>query len=245
GAADLFEPESVSALVRRWVQVLDAVTTDPNVRVHAVDVLDTGERERLLGVGEAPVPVRFGSVLEMFAARVADAGHAPAILGDGTELSYTELDERSSRLARYLQGSGVGAESVVAVVMDRGVDLIVALWAVLKAGAAYVPIDPRYPAQRIGLMLADSRAIVVLGVADVLDELPASGVLSVALDDPMVRAQLATGPAQTPETTPDADALAYVIYTSGSTGTPKGVAVTHASAVNLAVAQIEHFVVTD
>ncbi|MBF9135144.1 amino acid adenylation domain-containing protein, partial [Plantactinospora sp. S1510] len=104
-------------------------------------------------------------------------------------------------------------------------------------GAAYVPIDPRYPAQRIGLMLADSRAIVVLGVADVLDELPASGVLSVALDDPMVRAQLAAGPAQAPEVTPTADALAYVIYTSGSTGTPKGVAVTHGGAVNLAVAQ--------
>uniref|UniRef100_UPI001C851922 AMP-binding protein n=1 Tax=Paractinoplanes polyasparticus TaxID=2856853 RepID=UPI001C851922 len=126
------------------------------------------------------------------------------------------------------------------VVMDRGPDLVAALLGVLKAGAAYLPIDPGYPTERIAFMLADSRTTVLLGHSDVLDDLPVGRVPLIAIDDPAV----AGHPETPPETVLDPLSLAYVIYTSGSTGTPKGVALTHAGAVNLATAQIERFAVT-
>nr|WP_221382833.1 non-ribosomal peptide synthetase [Actinoplanes polyasparticus] len=235
GSADLFDRSTVERFTRGLVRVLDIVTAEPQVRLRSIDLLDPAERTAILDTwNDTASPVPPSTILDRFAA--APPG-AVAVRADGVELTYAQLDARANRLAWLLRGHGVGAESVVAVVMDRGPDFVAALLGVLKAGAAYLPIDPAYPVERIAFMLADSRAAVVLGGADVLDDLPVGRVPMVAVDDPAVAAQ----PETAPSTRLDPEGLAYVIYTSGSTGTPKGVALTHAGAVNLAAAQIERF----
>ncbi|MGV9316915.1 amino acid adenylation domain-containing protein [Streptomyces sp. NPDC003691] len=176
---------------------------------------------------------------ELFHARADLDPDAPALITDGERLSYAELDTRANRLAHHLTALGIGRESVVAVVMHRGTALVTALLAVAKAGAAYLPIDPGQPLDRVAYMLSDSRAAALLATTDVLDELPVGGVLPVALDDPGVRAAIDTRPAGRPAPAPEPGGLAYVIYTSGSTGRPKGVSLTHAGVAALVATQAE------
>ncbi|MCC9312326.1 amino acid adenylation domain-containing protein [Kitasatospora sp. RB6PN24] len=156
-----------------------------------------------------------------------------AVVADGVEVSFAELDSRANRLARYLRAQGVGAESLVGLCLPRGVEMVTAVLGVWKAGAAYVPLDPEYPAERLAFMLRDSGASVLVGVEEVLDELPVGrGVRTIAVDEPLVVGALAAQPATAPELDLLPDQLAYVIYTSGSTGRPKGVAVTHGGLAN-------------
>ncbi|MGW0778256.1 amino acid adenylation domain-containing protein, partial [Streptomyces sp. NPDC002835] len=222
-AVDLFDRESVEVLAARLVSVLDAVAADPDVRVGAVEVLDAVERERVLGewagAEQALAPVTFHGLFEAAVDRRPDA---PAVVGAGFELSYAELEVRANRLAHWLTGRGVGPEGVVALVLPRSVDIVVAQLAVLKAGAAYLPVDPDYPQERIDYMLDDARPVLVLRELPELyerlsDERPAVPVSS-------------SGPA-------------YVIYTSGSTGRPKGVVVPHGGLASFAAAEVERFAV--
>ncbi|WP_406289194.1 non-ribosomal peptide synthase/polyketide synthase [Embleya sp. NBC_00896] len=244
GTADLFDPDTVEALTRRFVRALDAVTADPTARLGAIDVLDDAERSRVLVEwNDTAAEVPASTVAGLFAEQVARTPDAVALVSAEARVSYAELAVRSDRLAGYLGGLGVGPESVVAVVMERGVDLVVTLLAVLKAGAAYLPIDPQQPVDRIAFMLSDSRAVALVGTEDVLDELPVRGVLTVALDDLSVEAAIATQPALPVRDFGSLDALAYVIYTSGSTGRPKGVGVSHRGVSSLVVAQADRFAV--
>src|SRR5262249_34830572 len=154
-------------------------------------------------------------------------------LVDGTlELSYAELQERANRLARYLRGAGVGAETVVGLCLEQGADAIVALLAVWKAGGAYLPLDPGYPVERLSAMVSDSRAPILLGGDETLADLPVGRARTIALDDPAVAAAIAAERGTAPEVSVHPDQTAYVIYTSGSTGRPKGVHVTHRSLTN-------------
>ncbi|MBV1954657.1 AMP-binding protein, partial [Streptomyces sp. BV333] len=125
---------------------------------------------------------------------------------------------------------------VVGLCLPRGVEMITAILAVWKAGAAYLPIDPGQPAERIAFMLADSGAALLLGTEDILDELPVGRVHSVAVDEPLVGVQMSMEPDTAPQIVTAPDGLAYVIYTSGSTGRPKGVAVTHGALANYVAA---------
>ncbi|MGV9317223.1 amino acid adenylation domain-containing protein, partial [Streptomyces sp. NPDC003691] len=250
GSVDLFDASTVEAFADRLARVLDLVTAAPGTRLTAVDVLHSGERELILdtwnaSAAEAAAP----TALALFAGRVAAAPDAPAVVGDGAEVSYGELDAASNRLAHYLVGRGVGAESVVGLCLPRGAGLVTAILAVLKAGAAYLPLDARHPAERIAFMVADSGAATVLtsgteatALTEALADVPV-GVETVHLDDPAVRERIAALPGTAPGTTVGPHSLAYVIYTSGSTGTPKGVALTHGGTVNLATAQIRRFAV--
>ncbi|WP_406289188.1 amino acid adenylation domain-containing protein [Embleya sp. NBC_00896] len=238
---DLHEPAAAEDLSRRFLRVLrwiaSASTTDP---ISRAELLDADERTRLLTHwNDTAVEVPALTAAELFQRQATRTPEAPAVLFADGQLSYADLDARANRLAHHLTGLGVGPESVVAVVLDRGVDLVAALLAVLKAGAAYLPIDPRQPLERVAFMLADSRAAVLLGADDVLDELPVRGVLPVALDDPRVRATIAAHPATLPDRHPALAGLAYVIYTSGSTGRPKGVALTHAGVAGLVATQAD------
>ncbi|MEU1290728.1 condensation domain-containing protein, partial [Kitasatospora sp. NPDC005856] len=239
-AADLFDQSSVERIAAAWVRVLETVLLDPETRLSGVDVLGETERRRVLVEwNDTAFEVPVSTVPGVFAARVAEAPDAIAVVGEGVELTYRELDERANRLAHYLVDRGVGPESVVAVCMERGAELVVSLLAVLKAGAAYVPIDPQAPAERIAFMLADSRAVALVGSEEVLEELPVRRMLTVTVDAPLVRMALAVAPVSAPVVSVAPEGLAYVIYTSGSTGVPKGVGLAHAGAVNLAVAQVE------
>ncbi|WP_307853563.1 non-ribosomal peptide synthetase, partial [Kitasatospora sp. RG8] len=205
--------------------VVAALVEDPQVRLASVEVLDEAERRRVLvewndtGAGVPQVTAE-----RLFEAQVARTPQAPAVAGDGFEVSYADLDARANRLAHELIAMGVGPESVVGLCLPRGVDLIAAILGVWKAGAAYLPLDPEYPAERLEFMLADSGACLVIGRTDGF----AHGVPTVELDDPEAAARLAARPVVGPGVGSVVSRLAYVIYTSGSTGRPKGVGVSHA-----------------
>ncbi|MFD8816415.1 amino acid adenylation domain-containing protein, partial [Streptomyces sp. NPDC059627] len=197
-----------------------------------IPVLDQAERDQILVEwNDSGQQVSAVLLPDLLARQAAATPNAVAVVFEGVELSYAELDARSNRLARLLIGRGVGPESVVGLVMDRSVELVVAVLAVVKAGGAYLPVDPGYPAERIGAMLADAGVAVVLSTTA---HAAASGADWLAVDAP----ELLSGWDGRPVT--DADRLvpllpehpAYVIYTSGSTGRPKGVAVPHAGLVN-------------
>ncbi|MFJ8941675.1 amino acid adenylation domain-containing protein, partial [Streptomyces sp. NPDC102365] len=176
---------------------------------------------------------------ELIAARAEVCPDAVAVVSGGVVLSYGGLLARADRLARFLRGVGVGGESVVALCLPRGVDMVTAVLGVWRAGGAYVPLDPEYPVERLGFMLADSRATVLVGTGDLLDELPVGRLRTVALDDPLVVAGLASMPAGAPEVSVVPGQLAYVVYTSGSSGRPKGVQVTHGGLVQYVVGVVE------
>ncbi|CAM5728914.1 hypothetical protein SBADM41S_12120 [Streptomyces badius] len=157
-ALDLFDRETVEDLSTRFVGLLDACTTDPSLRVSQVPVLGAVERDQLVrGWNETDRSVPQVSLTELLAAQAARTPDATAVVFEGVAWSYAELDARANRLARLLISQGVGAESLVAVCMERSADLVVSLLAVLKAGGAYVPVDPEYPADRIAYVLEDAR----------------------------------------------------------------------------------------
>ncbi|AKA08273.1 hypothetical protein SAZ_42665 [Streptomyces noursei ZPM] len=165
-AADLFDRESAERLVERFLIVLDAVVADPDAAVGDIDVLTPEERQRVLvdwnaaGSGEGEVsPVTIGALFEE---RVRLSPDAVAVSHGGEEVSYRELNARANRLARYLISLGAGPERVVALALPRSVDMVVAALAVLKAGAAYLPVDPGFPAERVRFMLDDTRPVLAL-----------------------------------------------------------------------------------
>ncbi|GAB7187025.1 peptide synthase [Kitasatospora sp. Ki12] len=232
----------LGAAIEGLVPALEAAVEDGVDRpLNEVDVLDGAISHRLLAEwNDTASVVPQTTMPELFAAHVAREPGAPAVVCEDVELSYGELDARANRLARWLVSRGVGPESLVAVSLERGADLMVALLAVVKAGGAYLPLDPEYPAERIAYMLADSGAVTVLASSATAVGLPPQSdvVRVVLLDDPAMVADLA---ALSPAALSDADRLAplrlqhpaYVIYTSGSTGRPKGVAVSHAGVASL------------
>ncbi|MFE5039392.1 amino acid adenylation domain-containing protein, partial [Streptomyces sp. NPDC056683] len=216
--------------------LMAALEETPQQHLAELGVLsDTDRRQVLTEWNDTERRLPQGLVPELIEAQVARTPDAVAVECDGTELSFAELDARANRLAHYLLAQGVGAGSLVGLCLPRGVDMVVAVLAVWKAGAAYLPVDPDYPAERVAFMLRDSRAVLTLTTEEILDELPAGRTRLVALDDPMMEMRLAPLPETSPGVTVAPQALAYVIYTSGSTGTPKGVAVTHGGLANYVV----------
>ncbi|HWN61460.1 MAG TPA: amino acid adenylation domain-containing protein, partial [Streptosporangiaceae bacterium] len=169
---------------------------------------------------------------ELFAAQAARTPAAPAVICGDVVLSYAELNTRANQLARYLARLGAGPEQLVAIAMPRTADMIIAVLAVLKAGAAYVPVDPAYPADRITYMLADTAPVAVLTTRATAENLPGHAPL-LALDDPATAAAITGQDAADPAAAPALAHPAYVIYTSGSTGRPKGVVVEHRNLTDL------------
>ncbi|MFH8447329.1 amino acid adenylation domain-containing protein [Streptomyces sp. NPDC018026] len=239
------DPTGVCQLLHTSLERLVAALRDaPETPLAAVDVLGAVERRRVVGEwNRTAVEVSGLSAAGLFEAQVARTPEALAVVGDGVEVSYAELDARANRLAHYLRAQGVGSESLVGLCLPRGVELVASILGVWKAGAAYLPLDPAYPAERLTYMLTDSRASLLLGLEEGLDELPVGRVRAIAIDDPLTVAGLAAQPDSTPPVTVSPVQLAYVIYTSGSTGRPKGVAVSHAGVASLVAAQVERFAV--
>ncbi|MEU7202995.1 non-ribosomal peptide synthase/polyketide synthase [Streptomyces sp. NPDC045470] len=254
-STDLFDRRTVQALVERWARLLEAVTADPARPIGEADVLTPAEHARTSGADGPQVPP--ATVPELFARQVARRPGAPAVLSASGTLTYQELNARANRLAHLLLSRGIGPGHVVALAFPRGADLVVAVLATLKAGAAYLPLDTGYPAERLAFMLDDARpSLLLTGVAG--QDVPGSDHLP-RLDPDEGGGQPARDLAGQPDTDPGAEQAgrsgldrgqagrpdpahpAYVIYTSGSTGVPKGVAVTHAGAAALAATQTDAF----
>ncbi|MEU1591216.1 amino acid adenylation domain-containing protein, partial [Micromonospora sp. NPDC005710] len=205
------DAKSVASLLATTTEnVLAALEAGGGLPLPLVPVLDHDHRSQLLvDWNDTAVSYPAGeTVVSLFARQVAASPDAVAVVFEGERVSYRELDARAGAVARYLRSAGVGPESVVGVRMGRGLDLVVALLGVLKAGGAYLPIDPEFPQQRVDVLVADAGAVVVVDSVTGLDR-PEASPLEVA-----------------------SDSAAYVLFTSGSTGRPKGVVVSHAGVVN-------------
>ncbi|MER7418287.1 amino acid adenylation domain-containing protein, partial [Micromonospora peucetia] len=230
-ARDLFDEASMRRFAGHFRRLLESVVADPGQRCSRLVVVPEDELAEVL-VGWNATGVRWSggqTLVQRFEQQVARSGQALAVVSGAQRLSYAELDARADRVAGLLSRRGVGVEQVVGVCLPRGVDLVVAVLAVLKAGAAYLPLDPQQPADRSAYMLEDAGVRVVLTDAARAGQLP-SGVEAVDVGD-LPEPDSDSRPS--PPSPASLDNLAYVIYTSGSTGQPKGVAVTVGSLLNL------------
>ncbi|KUO05704.1 non-ribosomal peptide synthetase [Streptomyces sp. DSM 15324] len=239
-ASDLFEPSTVHALFDRFVRLLAEAAADPGRPVDRVGLLSCEERSRLLpqqnpGVADLPGP----TLTDLFERQAAATPAAIAVSAPGSDLTYADLDTRANQVAHALIRHGVRVGDTVAVALPRSPGFVVALLAVLKAGAAYVPIDRRYPTAQVASMLGETRPRILLTSRDTdVRDLPDTGPARLVLDDP----DTAPEPAED-DTTPPGPAdrgplhpldAAYIMYTSGSTGQPKGIVVTHRDIAALA-----------
>ena len=232
-STDLFEEATAKRLLEQLERLLRAAVEAPDTRVSALPLLTPEERDVVVGEWGrgAATAAPAASVHELFEAQAERRPDAPAVVSDSGVLTYRELNERANRLAHLLRGRGVGPETPVALALDRSPDLVVATLAVLKSGGFYVPVDPGYPPARIGLMLADTGAPLVVTAASHRARLPESDAGVVVLDE--LAGELERQPVENPDAAVGPRSLAYAIYTSGSTGRPKGTLVEHRSIVRL------------
>ncbi|MFB7474169.1 amino acid adenylation domain-containing protein, partial [Kitasatospora sp. NPDC056184] len=232
-ATDLFDPGTAERLVERFVAVLGRLVAEPGRAVGAVDVLLDGEHATVLDEWNATSrPARDRWFLDRFEQQAVDRPEAPALETDDTTLSYAELNSRANALAALLRSRGAAPERFVAVLLPRGADLLVTLLAVLKSGAAYLPLDPEFPADRLARMLAEAAPAVLVTTDGLRPEPSADGPATVLVDRTDLDGLPDGDPAErVPGATP-----AYVLYTSGSTGAPKGVVVRRSALDNFLIA---------
>ncbi|ORW75374.1 non-ribosomal peptide synthetase [Mycobacterium sherrisii] len=228
---DVFDPASIETLVGRFQRVLVAMTADPDQRLSSMDVLDAGEHARLDEWGNRAVltqPATGTTIPAMFAAQVARTPDGVALVDGDRSWTYRELDDAAERLARVLVGHGAGPGECVALLFNRSAEAIVAMVAVLKSGAAYLPIDPAMPDARLEFMLDDATPVAAMTNATMRSRFDGATLAVIDVDDPeLPNPADVTLPVAAPED------LAYMIYTSGTTGVPKGVAITHHNATSL------------
>ncbi|AYF76324.1 amino acid adenylation domain-containing protein [Nocardia yunnanensis] len=229
-ATDLFDASTAAAFTDRLLRVLDDGTAETSTPIGDLDLLTHGERQRMHRT-EPPVAAP-RTLADLMADAVATNPEGVAVVCGDRALTYRELDDRAERLARRLAAAGAGPETLVAVGIPRSIESVLAVWAVARTGAAFVPVDPAYPPDRIARIIDVSGACLGLTVATHRDRLPTT-VDWWCLDEHDEQ----TTPAFLHEIVRDTAHPAYVIFTSGSTGAPKGVMVTHAGLANLAIAQ--------
>lgn len=215
-ATELFDAARIDGLLGHLLTLLDAAIADPHTPVTRLPMLTDAERHRIVDEwNDSTRPqIDATTIHQLFERCAATTPDAPALTFRNATITYAELNRRANRLARRLRAEGVAPRERVAISLDRGFDLFTAMWAVLKAGAAYVPLDPAYPRDRLDYMLADSDAKVVIDASYLTGDTP---------EDSSDLPVLNTG-----------NDPAYLIYTSGSTGRPKGVVVSHANLVHAA-----------
>ena len=240
---DVFDPESIEALIERWRRVLVATTADPARRLSSIDLLDQAEHARLEGWGNWAMLTQQvttpASIPELWAAQVARAPAGVALVCGEHSWTYREVEEAANRLAHLLAGRGVGPGDVVALLFERSAQAIIAILAVLKTGATYVPIDPNHPDAPIAFILNDAAPVAAVTTAGLRSRLGGHNLVVIDVNDPAIDTQPSTGLPH-----PAADNIAYLIYTSGTTGTPKGVAVTHTGIADLVTSHAERLAIT-
>jgi amino acid adenylation domain-containing protein len=228
-ATGLFKPETINRFIGYIRMIISSVIADVNKTLADIEILSEQERERLLSGFTTPAPKR--NIPSLFTRIASERGNEVAVVCHGESMTYRQLNERSNQLARKLMALGRGREDRIGILMARSNSLIVSIFGVLKAGCAYVPIDPEYPVDRIAYIAKDSSLSILIADPDVsqavLEQLPSNVQIVKLADDDLSSAERSDvyadiSPAQ----------LAYVIYTSGSTGKPKGVMIEHGNVLN-------------
>ena len=228
---DLFDAATIERLGGHYVALLESAVAAPDRPIGRLALLPAGERKQVLeGWNDTSRALPAATMASQFEAQVRATPQARAASFEAETLDYAELNARANRLARHLRQLGVGADVMVAIHMERSLEMLVAMLATLKAGGAYLPLDPAYPAYRVAFMLEDSKAPVILTQARLTGRLPQTGATVVRIDADHGR--FATLEATDLPAGPAPSDLAYVIYTSGSTGRPKGVMIEHQNVVN-------------
>lgn len=228
---DLFRASTIERMAGHFASLAQAVVTDPEQRLSALPLLTDDERRRLTedwNNTRRAFPV--DPFTRLFERQVAQAPLAVALMFEGEHLDYRELNARANRLAHYLRGLGVGPGIKVGICLERGLDMVIGVLGVLKAGGVYIPLDPAYPGERLAFMLEDSQATVVLSQGDMLASLPVQNAHVVNLDRD--QEAIAQQGEENLAYSPGPEDLAYILYTSGSTGKPKGVQIPHRALSN-------------
>ena len=230
---DLFDAASVGRMAEQFEVLLEGAMTCPEQPLEGLPLLSRVERERLLVEwNDTQAPLRDGvCVHELVEEQARERPQAIALVFNGERLTYEELNRRANRLAHRLRGLGLKPESRVGICFERSVEMMIGLLGILKAGCAYVPLDPEYPPERLSYMLEDAQASVLLTGRRHARLFPQDAARILYLET--LRPALLKESPENPVKITTADHLAYVIYTSGSTGKPKGVQITHAAVVNL------------
>ena len=238
---ELFHPETIEQFTRHIINLLSSAIESPEAPIRDLEISTDEVRYQLI-TGWNQTHVSYNedqTVHQLFETQALHTPNAVAVISGEEEITYHELNQRANQLAHYLQSLGVGTESRIAICTGRSPEMIVSVLGTLKAGAAYLPLDPDYPAQRLAHMLADSHAQVLLTQSHLLDILPESNAHKVCLDT-RTEEIAACSRASLPNSA-HPDNVAYIIYTSGSTGRPKGVLLSHRGLTNLVHAQIRAF----
>ncbi len=234
-ATDLFAPEAIDRLRDHYMALLEGIVANPGQPIALLPMLTGKEKRQLLeewNINRVEYP-RERCIHELFEEHVARAPEAPALIFEGRQLSYLELNHRANRLAWQLRKAGVGPETLVAICAERSPEMVMGLLAILKAGGAYVALDPNYPQERLAFMLQDTQAPVLLTQRHLVSKLPPHQATNIYLDDLDTQTDDELATQENLRSGVTADNLANVIYTSGSTGKPKGTLLPHRGVVRL------------
>jgi len=231
-STDLFDEATIARLWEHFLLAAEGVAADPGRRISATPLVTADERESMARWNDTGTAYpRQATVHGLFEAQAAATPDAVAVTFEGQRLTYAELDQRANQLAHHLLSLGVSAGGRVGLCLERSVEMVVGLLGILKAGCAYLPLDPSYPIERLSYLIQDGRLLAIVTRSALADELPVLSIPLVCVDDDAN--VLATRPATAPTLPITAGHEAYVLYTSGSTGIPKGVAVPHRAVVRL------------
>ncbi|UOE51897.1 amino acid adenylation domain-containing protein [Mucilaginibacter sp. SMC90] len=230
---DLYEAETIARMADHYAELIASVTKEPATRINKLQLLSKTEEEELSTFNETTAEYpKTENIISLFEAQAKATPDATALVFEGETVSYQALNEQSNKIANYLKEQGIKKESLVAICIERGTAMIAGILGILKAGAAYVPVDIEYPKDRIGFILNDTKAGIVLSSSTGKANLRHSNIQVVELNN---NQEIANQSGDNLNITIDPNQLAYVIYTSGSTGKPKGVMVEHGNLINYLV----------
>jgi amino acid adenylation domain-containing protein/non-ribosomal peptide synthase protein (TIGR01720 family) len=239
---DLYEAETIQRMAAHYAELVTSVTDAPQTIINKLQLIGKEEKQELSKFNETAVAYpKEANIINLFEVQVQASPDATALIFEEERVSYQELNEQSNRIAHYLKEQGVTKETLVAICIERGNNMITGILGILKAGAAYVPVDIDYPKERISYILEDTKAAIVLSGSTGKEILKGQTAEIVELDN---NKAIADQSSENPNIAIDPNQLAYIMYTSGSTGKPKGVMVEHESIANYSKGFINYFGIT-